>query len=156
MDEMPVDGTVRCRLDDVARRVVADLAPQALGRGVDLGLDTADTADVAIDPLLAEVLLRNLVDNALRYGAAGGRVDVSVLRRDGRVLLAVSDDGPGLPPADLARLGQPFFRAGQASGTGTGLGLSIVQRIAERHGGTVRFAAGVAGHGLVAEAAFPS
>jgi two-component system sensor histidine kinase QseC len=154
MDEMPVDPAARCALDDVARRVVADLAPTALDRGIDLGLDAVEGASLAIEPLLAEVLVRNLVDNAVRYGRAGGRIDVRVERGASTVELLVADDGPGLAPADLARLGQPFFRAGQGSGTGTGLGLSIVQRIAQRHGATVRFSAGTPG--LVARVSFPA
>ena len=65
------------------------------------------------------------------------------------------DDGPGVPAADLARLGQPFFRADQPSGTGTGLGLSIVARIAERHGGAIEYRAGPGNRGLRAQVTWP-
>ena len=155
MEEMPADEATRCKLGEIARNIVADLAPQAHEAGIDLGLTAQDDAIVRADPLLVEVLLRNLVDNALRYAGRGARVDVGVSQIDGATNLVVMDDGPGVPAADLARLGQPFFRADQPSGTGTGLGLSIVARIAERHGGAIEYRAGPGNRGLRAQVTWP-
>ena len=85
-------------------------------------------------PLLA-VLLRNLIDNALRYGPDGGRVRVQVLAAtaDAGAHLVVEDAGPGLSDADLQRLGERFFRVLGSGQSGSGLGWSIVQRLARLH-----------------------
>jgi two-component system sensor histidine kinase QseC len=155
MEEMPLDEHVTCRLDEVAREVVADIAPQALALGIDLGVSAAGEAAARAEPLLAQVLVRNLVDNAVRYAGRGARIDVRVAREDGRTVLVVADDGPGVPAGDLDRLGQPFFRSDQPSGTGTGLGLSIVARIAERYGGVVQYLPGLNDRGLSVRVSLP-
>jgi two-component system sensor histidine kinase QseC len=119
-------------LQPLARRVLAELAPQALDRGQQLSLDTEAACPLAADEALCAMLLRNLVDNALRHSPAGATVQVALAPAAGGAALTVEDSGPGLPEADLARLGERFFRAGasQASG-GSGLGWSIVRRIAQ-------------------------
>jgi two-component system sensor histidine kinase QseC len=92
------------------------------------------------DAELLGIALRNLVDNALRYGGAGGEVVISA-QRDGRRLdLQVSDKGPGVPPAELARLSHRFYRGRHQLEEGSGLGLAIVQRIAELHGARLELA----------------
>jgi two-component system sensor histidine kinase QseC len=88
----------------------------------------------------------------VRYTQPGGRVEVSV---DPGAVLEVRDDGPGVPTQEVARLGERFHRpAGQAE-TGSGLGLSIVLRIAELHGGAVRFSPGLGGRGLAVRVSLP-
>ena len=85
---------------------------------------------------LWEIVMRNLIDNALRYSPAHATVQVRVHKfADGRVTVSVGDSGPGLSEEDTARLGQLFFRANQPEGqntSGSGLGWSIVQHIAQR------------------------
>ena len=154
MEEIPADRTATCKLDEIVQNVIADLAPGALAADVDLGLVGCDHAPLQAEALLVEVLVRNLIDNAVRYAGPGARVDVRVVGDAGRLQLIVSDDGPGLSAPELSRLGQPFFRAGQASGIGSGLGLSIVSRIAQRYGASVEFASGAGGRGLTAEVSF--
>jgi two-component system sensor histidine kinase QseC len=88
------------------------------------------------DHALIALLLRNLVDNALRYAPPRSTVTVRLTPE----LLVVEDDGPGLPPELLARLGDRFFRAAGQAAPGSGLGVSIVRRVAELHGLTVHFA----------------
>lgn len=83
---------------------------------------------------LLVIALRNLIDNAVRYTPASSTIQISLNQTDAGSDLCVSDDGPGVPPAALPRLGERFFRAGQAAGNGNGLGLAIVARIAELHG----------------------
>src|SRR5574343_273076 len=119
-------------LQPLARRVLAELAPQALDRGQQLSLDAEAACPLAADEALCAMLLRNLVDNALRHSPEGATVQVAPAPAAGGAELVVEDSGPGLPEADLARLGERFFRAGasQASG-GSGLGWSIVRRIAQ-------------------------
>jgi two-component system sensor histidine kinase QseC len=103
---------------------------------------------VQAHPALLESALRNLVDNALRYGGAGGRVQVDARSIDGKLRIAVRDDGPGVSEADRARLTERFYRVLGSGQAGSGLGLSIVARIAALHGATLRFEAGIEGRGL--------
>jgi len=93
-------------------------------------------------------MLRNLVENALRYCPDGSRVEISANRYEGCERIAVRDNGPGVDDANRARLGERFFRVlGQGQG-GSGLGLSIVRRIAELHGIALGFGPGLEGRGL--------
>jgi two-component system, OmpR family, sensor histidine kinase QseC len=125
----------------------AEYAPEAARRGIDLALHSA-IDQVEGDPQMLEIVLRNLVGNALRYCPAGSRVEVEALRHTGRGRIAVRDDGPGVDAASRARLTERFFRVlGQEEG-GSGLGLSIVQRIADLHGVKLAFGPGLGGRGL--------
>jgi two-component system sensor histidine kinase QseC len=99
--------------------------------------------------------LRNLLDNAIRYGHEGGRVEVSANHSDGMIEIAVRDDGPGVTGADRERLTQRFFRVLGTGAQGSGLGLSIVARVAELHGGTLTFGPGLDGRGLGVVLAVP-
>lgn len=136
----------------LAQRVLAELAPAALARGQDLTLEAAEPCLVNGNETLLAVLLRNLADNALRYSPPGAQVLVRLAALDGRVRLTVADSGPGLAEADLARLGERFFRvldAGHsASQSGSGLGWSIARRIAAAHGARVQVARSPALAGL--------
>ena len=124
------------------------------GRRVALHLDLGP-ARTRGDARLLERLAGNLIDNGLRYNHAGGRVDVRTGEADGKALLRVTNSGPRLDPADVARLVEPFERGGRAGEPGgAGLGLSIVRAIAEAHGGDVVLRARDAG-GLEVEVALP-
>lgn len=118
----------------VARDVVAAAAPRSLARRQDLELDAPAPCPVRADATLLAVLVRNLVDNAVRYSPDGARIRVSVRRAGARVELVVEDGGPGLTPEQLARLGERFFRVTGSAASGSGLGWSIVRRIAAAHG----------------------
>ena len=104
-------------------------------------------------PALLESALRNLIDNALRYGAS--RVVVDATMTSEGVQLAVRDDGPGVSDADRPRLTERFFRVLGTGQTGSGLGLSIVARIAALHGASLRFERGLDGRGLAVLMDFP-
>lgn len=117
----------------LARQVVGDLAPRALHKRQDLGAAT-EPCTVHGDATLLGVLLRNLVDNALRYSPPGARIDVTVRSAAGQALLQVEDSGPGLPADQAQRLGRRFERGLGHDESGSGLGWSIVRRIAEAHG----------------------
>jgi len=151
-----LDGQATSRLDQAAARVIADLAPAALDSGVGLELATDEAASVAVDDALLDVLLRNLLDNAVRHGGPPGPVTVRCTSGAVGALLEVADHGPGVDDAELAQLGHRFYRASGAQGPGSGLGLSIVHRIAEGCGGTVRYRRGNDGRGFVVEVRFPS
>lgn len=128
-------------LSALAREVAAELAPAALARRQVLSLEGADAAcPVQGDAGLLAVLLRNLIDNAIRYSPEEARIEIVLTpARPGRgTALQVDDSGPGLSDGELARLGERFFRstAGEAA-PGSGLGWSIVRRIAQAHGAAI-------------------
>lgn len=101
------------------------------------------------------MLVSNLVENALRYTPAPGRVAVCCGQRDGASFLSVADSGPGIPPEMRERVFERFFRLAGASLPGSGLGLSIVARIAERHRAQVRLGSGIDGQGLMVTVLMP-
>ena len=123
-------------LADVARQVAADLQATAERRQQRIVLREPMAPDVHI-PLpepLARVLLRNLLDNALRYSPEGAEVQLQINELgDGHAQLSVEDSGPGLTPEEQARLGERFFRVLGTGQSGSGLGWSIIQRIARLH-----------------------
>jgi two-component system sensor histidine kinase TctE len=130
---------------------------EALAAGIDLGYQAPPTPlCIRGDAAALEELLDNLIDNCLRYAGRGSTVTVSVLAlSDGSVALRVEDDGPGVPDALLARLGERFFRAPGNREDGTGLGLAIVQRIGELHGASVHYRRAPQ-QGLSVEVHFPA
>ena len=154
-ERMPV------RLDELAREVVAELVPLADAGRIDLGVSSAQALSVRGDADDLRTLLRNLVDNAVRYTGAGGRVDVSVAEEEEEeaggaraVRLTVSDDGPGIPPEERERVFDRFHRRAGTTLPGSGLGLSIVKSIADAHGATLTLAGGASGKGLSVTVSF--
>jgi len=143
------------RLDELARTIVGEYAPLAADSGIDLGLAVADPVQVSGNGEALRVLLGNLVDNAIRYTPAGGRVDVNVLTTDSDVRLVVSDDGPGIPEDERARVFDRFYRMPGNIEAGSGLGLAIVKRIADWHGASIHLAEGTRGRGLKVNVTFP-
>ncbi len=140
----------------LAREVVADLAPLAGAKGIDLGLSAAEASSVSGDADALRTLVSNLVDNAIRYTPAGGRVDVAAGNDASGVALTVRDSGPGIAAEDRDRVFDRFYRGRGAGGVrGSGLGLAIVKRIADRHGATVELASGIDGRGLGVTVQFP-
>lgn len=140
----------------VAREVLAELAPAALARGQSIELEAEGPLPVRGNTTLLAVLLRNLADNALRYGGDGVRVVVSLAREADRVVLRVDDSGPGLSDEQRSHLGERFFRVLGTAAPGSGLGWSIVRRIAAVHGAQVETARSEALGGLAVRVGFPS
>ena len=134
-----------CDLRAVAEAAIADTMPFALEKGVEIELDATTVSPIAGDARLLGVLLRNLLDNAVRYGPAGSAVRVSVAEHHRAPSIVVVDPGPGVPEAERARLGTRFHRLVGGEIPGTGLGLSIAKRIAELHGATIAFDAAPSG-----------
>ena len=145
-----------CDLGALARQVIAELAPAALARNIDIELTAAEEASISGHPDLLSVLLRNLVDNAVRYSPAGTTVRVEVARAGRMVQLQVADEGPGIPPDERARIGQRFYRILGTGEAGSGLGLSIARRIAEMHGAQLAVDDPESGRGLRVSVAFPA
>jgi two-component system sensor histidine kinase QseC len=116
----------------LTRQVLAEATPDALAKGQRLAFDAVEQPAVRGSAVLLRALIRNLVDNAIRYSPGSADILVTVSAEDGRPVLMVEDAGPGLPEAERRRLGDRFFRGG-AQEPGSGLGWSIVRRIAEIH-----------------------
>lgn len=100
-----------------------------------ISLDCPESASLSGWPDMLERALDNLLRNALRFNPAGQSVEIRVTAQADACQVEIRDHGPGVADEHLARLGEPFFRAPQQSGSGHGLGLAIVRRSAERHGG---------------------
>jgi two-component system, OmpR family, sensor kinase len=145
-------------LADIARDVVAELVPLADAKQIDLGISNSQPAVVMGDPDALRTLTRNLVDNAVRYTPAGGRVDVSVENGGdgGQTLLKVVDNGPGIPPEERSRVLDRFYRRPGTSPPGSGLGMAIVKAIADTHGATLELDSGPDGTGLAVNVRFRS
>ena len=142
-------------LAPLVQAAIAEATPAALNKDIDIELTEGAPAHVQGDARLLGILLRNLLDNAIRYSPRGSTVTVDVGRDGGRARLTIRDHGPGVPPEARARLGQRFERFGVSDVTGTGLGLSIVARIAELHGARVTFGDAPSG-GLAVDVTFPA
>jgi signal transduction histidine kinase len=130
----------RVRLGEVAERALDLYKDVADAKGVSMTLapDRDRDATAFADRTRLEQVAANLIDNAVKYTPAGGRIEVAVRQTDGDVVLTVSDTGPGIPPDEVPRIWDRLFR-GDSSRTerGLGLGLSLVKAIVEAHGGRV-------------------
>jgi two-component system OmpR family sensor kinase/two-component system sensor histidine kinase QseC len=141
-------------LSAAAAEGVRDAHDLALSKHIDLGLEAAPALPIAGDREGLRTLVRNLVDNAVRYTPPNGSVQVRTRATSNEAVLEVIDNGPGIPPEDRERVFDRFYRRAGAQESGTGLGLAIVKAIAERH--SARIALGEApGRGLAVTVSFP-
>lgn len=127
----PSNGAAPVDLSGVVRRVASELAPAALARAQVLELDAQTPCPLSANESLLGVLVRNLVDNALRYSPDGATVLLAVRQHEGGVEFSVQDSGPGMTPEQMARLGERFYRVMGSEQPGSGLGWSIVRRLAD-------------------------
>jgi len=137
----------------LAREAVSELAPLAQAKRIDLGLIEDAAPQVEADPEALRILLNNLLENAIRYTPEGGKVDVAVQLAEEGALVRVQDSGPGIPPQELERVFDRFYRIPGTHAPGSGLGLSIVRQIAQSHGARVDLSN--TGSGLRVEVIFP-
>jgi len=133
----PNDEATVVPLDRTAKDLVADLVPDAARKGIDLGFQLIEPIATKGGPVMVATMIRNLLDNAVRFTQQGGRVDVGVYREGNEAVVQIEDTGPGIPSGDIDRIFEPFFRGSRPAEDGTGLGLSIVKRIVDRLGGIV-------------------
>lgn len=121
-------------LQDIVRLAVTDVLTQAQLKHIDLGMAHNQSALVRGQPEALRILLRNLLDNAIKYSPASGQIDISIGEVNGQAVVAVEDSGPGIAKDEQTRVFDRFFRApGALTETGSGLGLAIVKTIADRH-----------------------
>jgi two-component system sensor histidine kinase QseC len=143
-------------LAEMVRNTVAELASQAVRKDQAFELVAPEACTVAGDAALLQVLVRNLVDNAIRYSTRRATVRVSVDQVAGRVRMVVEDSGPGMSEAARARLGERFFRVLGSGQSGSGLGWSIVRRIAATQGAFLRIDRSAGLGGLWVEVDWPA
>ena len=131
-------------LGEAVRQAAERWARPAAESGVTLRVDAFEAPKVWADASDLALVLDNLIENAIRYCPAGTTIALETGTRDGRALVAVADDGPGIPPEERPRLFERFYRgsAGRRAGPGTGLGLAVVSELVGRWGGDVRLADG--------------
>lgn len=120
-------------LNALTQEVLGALWPLAQARHQSLSLEAERPHTVAGDRAALYALVRNLADNALRYTPDGGAVRVQLTQEDGQTVLTVDDSGPGIAPAERARVFDRFWRRSSGQADGSGLGLAIVQAVARRH-----------------------
>lgn len=139
--EPGVQQHVELDLSALLHSVIADMSPLALHRKIDLGMTGSVAANVRGDADALRILFGNLLVNALHYSPPDSTVDVAVQLQDGRALVTIQDNGPGISAADMERVFDRFYRAHDAQTQavlGSGLGLAIVRQIADLHGITVQ------------------
>ena len=153
------DGTGAVDLQSVVQLAVADVLPQAVRKRIDLGLagNTPVLLKVSGQAEGLRILVRNLLENAVKYTPPDGRVDVSLADQQGQPVLTVEDSGPGIAPENRHRVFDRFFRATDTTlEPGSGLGLAIVKVIADRHGAALALGRSERLGGLQVEVRFPA
>jgi signal transduction histidine kinase len=132
LDRTPTD------VPALIRGVVDDLAPLIDARRQTVSVDDGDVqAPLWLDAAKLHDIVRNLVENAVNYTPEGGRIEIRSTCDSRMLAIRVDDNGPGIPPEDLTRVFERFYRVDKSRGRpgGTGLGLAIVKHLAELHGG---------------------
>jgi len=144
-------------LHGIAEELIAELAPAAIKKDIEVSLGDADDGIVSGNLGMLEMLIRNLVENAIRYTPSKGIVEVSLLKFDDAVGLRVADSGPGIPEAERDQVFTRFYRGSaqerENKEGGTGLGLAIVARICELHHAQIQLGESVLG-GLQVDVVF--
>ena len=131
----------RVGLRPVVEQVLEESRQQAERRGVTLSLHGTNDVELSADEHRLHQVVANLVSNAVRHSPSGGRVTLTVSRRNGRALLEVADEGPGIAAGEAERVFERFYRSDHgraATEGGSGLGLAIARWIVELHGGAIR------------------
>ena len=146
-----------CDLDALFHAIVADIAPSIEAKQQRVTIDVADDAcSVAADPAKLHDIVRNLAENAVNYSPEHAEIRLAARRDAGAIKIEVADSGPGIPPEDLGRVFERFYRVDKSrTGPGTGLGLAIVRHLVELHAGEVR-AANRPGGGAVFTVTLPT
>ncbi|WP_455219806.1 ATP-binding protein [Kaarinaea lacus] len=145
----------KINLHELSADVVAQLVPIALQKGIEIEIIGSEDAIVFVEPVSVSILIRNLVDNAIRYTPTHGEVVLNIEQQpDHQVILSVADSGPGIDAELQGRVFDRFYRVTGNSSPGCGLGLSIVRRVADLNGLYVELKNKQNGRGLIASVYF--
>lgn len=147
--QMPVD------LLNVVQLVVLETAASAQARRLALCITEGQPCSLPGQEEALRILVRNLLDNAIKYTPEGGSVELALYRDTTDWVLQVADSGPGVPPAERARVLDRFYRTAGAEGSGSGLGLAIVQTVADLHGARLQLDSAPVLGGLRVQVRFP-
>jgi signal transduction histidine kinase len=132
-------------LAELARRVIAEMFVLAQARRIEIELDAPEHMMISADTASLRILVRNLLDNAIRYTPEHGRVAISISSGADGAILAIEDSGPGIAQEDRKRVFDRFYRREQSEHTGSGLGLAIVKNIVEQHGARIELGTSIHG-----------
>ncbi|QDP72503.1 two-component sensor histidine kinase [Legionella israelensis] len=146
----------KVNLAKLIREVIAMLAPSAVEKHIELAFEADEQIpEIPANQTALSILIRNLVDNAIRYSKENGQVMVRLLQKEKDMIIEVSDTGPGIPEELRTRVFERFFRVLGTRSSGSGLGLAIVQQICELHGGRVELDSPEKGTGLIVRVYLP-
>jgi two-component system sensor histidine kinase QseC len=137
--------------------VLAQMAPKVLAKHQDMSMECASSVKTITlngSAFLLEILIRNLIDNASQYSPTEGHLELSITQHHNHIILSVQDSGPGVPPDQIDKLTDRFYRQHQQTGHGAGLGLALVNSIVNFHGGELTFKVAQFG-GLCVEVRLP-
>jgi len=143
------DGDSTVNVSTMARELIAEYLPLAEARRIDLGLDEIEPLSLRAESDALRLILKNALENALKYTPEGGEVTLRLLPGDKDDVIEVVDNGQGIPVSERERVFDSFYRISGASGEGSGLGLAIAREAANRLGGTVSVHERQEGGGLV-------
>lgn len=143
------------QLNNVVELAVSDVASLSASRDIEIHVGSLAPHEVLGDVDSLRILMRNLLDNAIRYTPEHGRVDIVLAQDDGSVVLAIEDSGSGIPPEERERIFDRFYRLPGTSPSGSGLGLAIVKAIAVRHDAEIELGDAQLG-GLAVKVRFPA
>lgn len=141
--------------DQLAADLIAELVPHALKRGVQIELINQTNQPLYAEPTLIEILLRNLIENAIRYTCIGDTIIVSLSKEQQNFQISIADHGPGLNAAQKAQVVQRFYRQNKADSEGAGLGFSIIDQIVTLHQGEYQLLDTAGERGLTVQVKLP-
>ena len=142
-------GVIEINVSQLAREMIAEYLPLAESRGIDLGLEESKPLTILAAPEVLVLIIKNALENALKYTPEGGEVTIRLLSKDGCAVIEVVDNGPGIPDSERESVLDAFYRMPGTVGVGSGLGLAIAREAAIRTGGVVSLHERGAGQGLV-------
>lgn len=133
----------------MARELIAEYLPLAEPKRIDLGIEEIGLLSLYAEPESLRVILKNALENAIKYTQQGGKVTLRLLSENDSAIIEIVDNGPGIPDSERDRVFDPFYRIQDTDVKGSGLGLTIAREAAIRLGGTVSLHEGQEGGGLV-------
>jgi len=142
-------------IGEATKKVISNLIESANRKEIDLGLEQSEPLVIRAEVISIEMLLRNVIDNAIKYTPKGGQIDIRLSRIDEWAAISVTDTGPGIPENEIDAVFSPFVRGQRNDADGAGLGLSIVQRIANQLNGRVQLQNRTSREGLIVSIFLP-